>query len=85
MAAHAAEQAQESARSVFYGDGANLDSVPTTVVENRRLEEGIAAFMLFTETGLCSSRSDARRLVAEGGAYINGERLDQFDRKITCS
>jgi len=81
---HAAGQAQESARSVFYGDGSHLDSVPTTAVETRRLEEGIAAFMLFTETGLCSSRSDARRLVAEGGAYINGERLDLFDRKITC-
>ncbi len=82
----AAAQAQESARSVFYGDGANLDSVPTTVVEPRRLEEGVAAFMLFTEAGLCSSRSDARRLVAEGGAYINGERLDQFDTRITpCS
>jgi tyrosyl-tRNA synthetase len=81
----AAVQAQESARSVFYGDGSHLDSVPATAVEIRRLEEGIAAFMLFTETGLCSSRSDARRLVAEGGAYINGERLDLFDRKITSA
>jgi tyrosyl-tRNA synthetase len=79
----AAEKAQESSRSVFYGDGAHLDSVPATEVELKRLEEGIAAFMLFTEAGLCTSRSDARRLVAEGGAYINGERLDQFDTKIT--
>jgi len=81
----AAAQAQESARSVFYGDGANLDSVPTTVVESHRLEEGVAAFMLFTEAGLCSSRSDARRLVAEGGAYINGERLEHFDTRITTA
>jgi tyrosyl-tRNA synthetase len=81
----AAEGAQESSRSAFYGDGANLQSLPATVVEKSRLEQGIPAFVLFTEAGLCTTRSDARRLVAEGGAYINGERLDQFDRKITVA
>jgi tyrosyl-tRNA synthetase len=49
------------------------------------LEQGIPAFVLFNEAGLCATRSDARRLVTEGGAYINGDRLEQFDRKITCA
>ena len=81
----AADGAQESARSAFYSDGANLESLPTTVVEKARLDEGIPAFVLFNEAGLCATRSDARRLVAEGGAYINGERLDQFDRRISAA
>lgn len=81
----AAESAQESARSVFYSDGINLDSLPATVIDKNRLQEGIPAFVLFNEAGLCATRSDARRLVAEGGAYINGDRLVLFDRKITCA
>ncbi len=82
---HAAEKAQETSRSAFYSDGANLDSLPTSIVEKGRLDQGIPAFVLFNEAGLCSSRSDARRLVKEGGAYINGQRLEQFDRPVTAA
>ena len=81
----AAAKAQESARSIFYSDGTNIESLPSTTVDRERLEQGIPAFVLFNEAGLCSTRSDARRLVTEGGAYINGDRLEQFDRKITCA
>jgi tyrosyl-tRNA synthetase len=31
---------------------------------------------LFVEAGLVQSRSEARRAVAEGGAYLNNERVD---------
>ena len=31
---------------------------------------------LFVETGLCPSKSAARRTVAEGGAYLNNRRID---------
>ena len=31
---------------------------------------------LFVDTGLVQSRSEARRAVAEGGAYLNNERVD---------
>lgn len=37
---------------------------------------------LFTETGLCKSKSDARRLIKQGGAYINGERLESFEQIV---
>ncbi len=40
---------------------------------------------LFTETQLCKSKSDARRLVKQGGAYINGERLAAFDQIVLDS
>jgi tyrosyl-tRNA synthetase len=78
----AAKKAKESARSVFYGDGSNMESVPTTELEMERLKAGITAFVLFNETKLCSTRSEARRLINEGGAYINGMRVDKFDEKI---
>ena len=40
---------------------------------------GILAVELFAETGLTSSRSEARRLIQQGGAYINQVRVDSID------
>jgi tyrosyl-tRNA synthetase len=77
-----AVKARESSRSVFYGDGKSLDSLPSTEIPGERLKKGIAAYILFEETKLCSSRSDARRLINEGGAYINGCRVNVFDEHI---
>jgi tyrosyl-tRNA synthetase len=57
--------------------------VPTTVVEPDRLKEGIPAFKLFHEVGLCASGGAARRLIQQGGGYVNGERLEMFDYKVT--
>jgi tyrosyl-tRNA synthetase len=58
-------------------------SVPTTCVEGARLESGIPAFELLVETGLCASRSAARRLVEQGGAYVNDRRLVSFDEPVS--
>ena len=33
-------------------------------------------------TGLCKSKSDARRLIKQGGAYIDGERVGAFDQLL---
>jgi len=57
-------------------------AIPTTMLSRERLEAGIPAFELFCETGLCASRSAARRLVEQGGAYVNDERLGEFDVRI---
>ncbi len=77
-----ADKARESARGVFYGAGGNLDSLPSTAIEHEKLSLGIPAFILFADIGLCASRSDARRLISEGGAYVNNTRLENFDTKI---
>jgi tyrosyl-tRNA synthetase len=58
------------------------DSVPTTVVEMVRLEAGIPAFELFAETRLCDSRSSARRLIQQGGAYVNEGRISDTDCRV---
>ena len=40
---------------------------------------------LLCQTGLCKSKSDARRLVKQGGAYINGNRIEAFDQILQDS
>jgi len=78
----AAQKARESAHSIFYGEGGDIDSLPATTIEGQRLQQGIAAYVLFEETGLCTSRAEARRLIQEGGAYINGKRVQSFDEMV---
>lgn len=51
-------------------------------VERRRLDEGIPAFELFHETNLCASRGEARRLISQGGGYINDRPFLSFDERI---
>jgi len=58
------------------------DAVPTTVLEMVRLEDGIPAFELFAEIELCDSRSAARRLIQQGGAYVNDDRINDIDFRI---
>jgi tyrosyl-tRNA synthetase len=45
----------------------------------------VPVFALFTEAGLVKSRGEARRLIQQGGAYVNGRRIEQFDEKITAN
>jgi tyrosyl-tRNA synthetase len=58
------------------------DSVPTYAVGPEELEQGIPIYLLFERTRLCRSRSEARRLVSQGGAYVNSRRIDTFDEVV---
>jgi tyrosyl-tRNA synthetase len=78
----AAKKAQESARAIFYGQGSDIDSLPVTEIDRERLRQGIPAYLLFEETALSASRAEARRLIQEGGAYINGKRAQSFDEMV---
>ena len=58
-------------------------SMPTTSMNSERFIEGIPIFRLFETTGLCPSSSEARRLIEQGGAYLNNERVAKFDDLVT--
>ena len=58
-------------------------SVPESYVDIDKLKAGIPAFKLFHTAGLASSGGAARRLIEQGGAYVNGHRIDTFDSLIT--
>jgi tyrosyl-tRNA synthetase len=77
-----AREAQAAARAVF-ASGGDMQGVPATGIPRARLEQGVPAFQLFQETGLCKSSADARRLVSGGGAYVGETRITAFDQPIT--
>jgi tyrosyl-tRNA synthetase len=63
-------------------DELGTDAIPSVEKSRETLVQGIPAFELFQETGLCSSRGEARRLIAQGGGYVNDRQLRAFDEKI---
>lgn len=67
-----------------HGEGED-DSVPSSVMQRDEIEQGIPAFKLFQMTGLVSSSGEARRLIKQGGAYVNGNRLEAFDQVVNCN
>lgn len=60
-------------------------SVPFSYIDLKILESGIPAFKLFYEANLASSGGAARRLIEQGGAYVNEKRIERFDELITSN
>jgi tyrosyl-tRNA synthetase len=88
-----AEKARNTSRGVFvipmprfYGEShttkAEGDSLPTTPIDKNKVLEGIPAFKLFEMAGLSASGSEARRLIEQGGAYINNKKVSKFDHLV---
>ncbi len=78
-----ADQARNAARQLFGPEtSSTAEAIPSHTVSEAELRAGIPAFVLFETSGLCSSRGAARRLITQGGGYINGEKLEVFDRVI---
>lgn len=77
-----ARKARDASRALFKREERDDDAIPTTTIREDRLKEGIPAFKLFEIATLCSSRSEARRLIEQGGAYINDKRVERFDELI---
>jgi tyrosyl-tRNA synthetase len=76
-----AEKARKASHALFSGDEGE-GSIPTTSMQKEVFIEGIPAFKLFEITGLCSSGSEARRLIEQGGGYLNKGRVEKFDLVI---
>ncbi len=60
-------------------------SVPSSTIQESDLVDGIPAFKLYQQVGLAASASAARRLIEQGGAYINGQRIETTDYMITLN
>ena len=78
-----AQKARSAARELFGGVGSeSSDSIPTCPIGAQELERGLAAYLLFEKCGLCKTRGEARRLLSQGGGYVNGKRIDAFDQVV---
>jgi tyrosyl-tRNA synthetase len=77
-----ANSAREASRALFSGGGEG-NNVPTEYIPDEKTGQEIPAFKLFHEiASLCASGSEARRLIEQGGAYINNRKVEKFDELI---
>jgi len=51
------------------------DNIPTLWISEEEAKTGIPLDELFVRAGLCKSKSEFRRLVKQGGAYINNKKI----------
>jgi len=78
-----AEKARVATQQLFGEDKSEFgESVPSYFIDSEELEDGIPAYLIFEKTNLCKSRGEARRLISQGGAYINHRRIEAFDQII---
>jgi tyrosyl-tRNA synthetase len=86
--ATAADEAVVAARALFAGgggSGAAAEAAPGDTLPAADLESGIGVLDLFVRSGLSGSKSEARRLVQQGGARINDEKVADVDAVIDAS
>lgn len=75
----AADQAAEAARALFEGGRAEAGA-PVVTLERAAFGDGIDVIDLALAAGLARSRSEARRLIAQGGLYVDGRRALEGQR-----
>lgn len=68
-----ADKALAAAHALFEGGG-DLSAAPRVEVSRNEIESGIDVISLLAKTGVCASKSDARRLVQGNGLLLNGEK-----------
>lgn len=88
---HSAQRATE----VFFGaEISDLDDVqlagifadvPSKELTRAKLDAGLPIIDALVESGLCKNKSDARRIVTQGGAYVNNRRVDGIDTTLDSS
>jgi tyrosyl-tRNA synthetase len=80
-----ADKAQLTARALFSAAG-SADELPVTELTADDLTDGAADILtLLVKTGLCPSKSDARRNIQQGGVTANGEKVTDVNRRYTSS
>jgi tyrosyl-tRNA synthetase len=78
--AEEAQKAQKAAETLFEG-GADLQDVPTSTISGELLGKGIIDVL--HACGIIPTKSEGRRLVAQGGLYVNSQKIDSIDLKVT--
>ncbi len=78
-----AKKAEESAKALFggAGDSANM---PTSELSEADLTDGAIDIMtLLVKTGLCTTKSDARRNIQQGGISVDDVKVADISKSFT--
>ena len=78
-----AKKAQASARALFSGAG-DIEHMPTTALSDEDFTDGeIGILDLLLKGKMAPSRSEAKRLVMQGGVLIGDEKVESFSLTLS--
>ncbi len=78
---HGKEEAalcEKTAKDVFTGAGSS-ENMPSSTMDKSSFSEGIDILSLLVNTNLASSKSEARRLVTQGGISIDNNKISDIN------
>lgn len=87
------ERAKRGTRALFHNEFEELsesefdevmDAVPTQRIDAARIEAGLPILDALVESGLAPSKGEARKLIGNGGIYVNKEKVDSIELKLTA-
>jgi tyrosyl-tRNA synthetase len=61
----------------------DVSAIPTYEKSMEEVQE-VPIAVLFQDVHLCTSKGEARRLITQGGAYVNGRQIASIDETITA-
>ena len=77
-----ARKAEDSAKALFAGGGSN-ENMPTTEITESELNDGAIDIMtVLVRSGLCASKSEARRNIQQGGVTVNDEKITDISKSF---
>lgn len=80
-----ADEARKTSEKAFGGSIYEAD-IPTKELSKSIVSDGgISILELFIESGLTSSKGESRRLIKQGGAYLNDVRVSDMNLSVTES
>ncbi len=81
---HGEEEAQKAlaASKALFGQGQDMSDVPMVKIDRSSIEGTISINDLLFETKIVATKSEGRRLVQQGGVYLNEETVTSHDQMI---
>lgn len=77
-----ADKVVEACKALFSG-GVNLDNVPEAKLDASELDNGINIMDLVVKTNFVPSKSEARRLIQQGGLCVNDQKITDINYLVS--
>lgn len=77
-----ANKAMQAAESLF-SKGAVDDNMPSATISESEINDGINILELLFKAGLIPSKGEGRRLILQGGLYINDARIESHEYAVS--
>ena len=79
-----AKKAEDSSKALFAGGG-SIETMPTTEIAESELSDGAMDIMtVLVRSGLCASKSEARRNIQQGGVTVDDEKITDISKSYSA-